>query len=152
MLKKALSRIWKLLSPRMRARLVRSTQTSFTVSVAAVITNEEGKVLLLDHVLRPASGWGYPGGFLGKGEQAQDAIRREILEETGIELRDLKLSNIHTSGNGTHLEILFTARPVGEPEVRSHEITELGWFGADELPNEMPLRQQERIRNALSET
>jgi len=135
----------------MRARLVRSTQTSFTVSAAAIITNDKGKVLLLNHVLRPDSGWGYPGGFLGKGEQAQDAIRREILEETGIELADLKLSNIHTSGSGTHLEIVFTARPVGEPEVRSREITELGWFSAEELPSELPLPQQERIRKALSE-
>ena len=132
----------------MRAKLVRSAQTSFTVSAAAIVTNDEGKVLLLNHVLRPDSGWGYPGGFIDKGEQAEDAIRREVREETGIELDKLQLRHIRTSG--THVEILFIARSVGEPEVRSREIIELGWFGIDDFPEEMPRRQQEQIRKTLS--
>jgi 8-oxo-dGTP diphosphatase len=150
MLKKVASRIWKLLSPSMRAKLVRSTQNSFTVSAAAIITNEERKILLLNHVLRPGSGWGYPGGFLDKGEEAEDAIRREVHEETGIDLAELKLFQIHTSRSGTHIEILFTARAVGMPEVRSREITELGWFSADELPEGMSSWQQDQIRKVLS--
>src|SRR6185503_14574213 len=135
MLKKAVRRIWRFLSPGMRARLVRSVQTSFTVSAAAIVTNEEGKVLLLNHVLRPDSGWGYPGGFVNKGEQAEDAIRREVREETGIDLDKLELHDVRNSG--THIEILFVAKSVGEPEVRSREIIELGWFGIDDFPQEM---------------
>ena len=148
MLKKAASRIWKLLSPNIRAKLVRSTQSSFTVSAAAIVTNGEGKVLLLNHVLRPDSGWGYPGGFLDKGEQADHAIRREVREETGIELEELQLRQVGTFGR--HIEILFRARASGEPEVRSREIIELGWFGANELPEEMSRRQKDQIRNVLS--
>jgi len=132
----------------MRARLVRSVQTSFTVSAAAIVTNEEGKVLLLNHVLRPDSGWGYPGGFVNKGEQAEDAIRREVREETGIDLDKLELHDVRNSG--THIEILFVAKSVGEPEVRSREIIELGWFGIDDFPQELPRRQQEQIRKTLS--
>ena len=132
----------------MRARLVRSVQTSFTVSAAAIVTNEEGKVLLLNHVLRPDSGWGYPGGFVNKGEQAEDAIRREVREETGIDLDKLELHDVRNSG--THIEILFVAKSVGEPEVRSREIIELGWFGIDDFPQEMPRRQQEQIQKTLS--
>src|SRR5688572_28450697 len=148
MLKKALSRIWKRLSPGMRAKLVRSTQSSFTVSATALRSNEEGKVLLLNHVLRPDSGWGYPGGFLDKSEQAEDAIRREVREETGIELDELRLRRVGT--HGKHIEVLFFARGVGEPEVRSREIMELGWFGPDDLPKEMSQRQRDQIRKALS--
>jgi ADP-ribose pyrophosphatase YjhB (NUDIX family) len=132
----------------MRARLVRSVQTSFTVSAAAIVTNEEGKVLLLNHVLRPDSGWGYPGGFVNKGEQAEDAIRREVREETGIDLDKLELHDVRNSG--THIEIIFVAKSVGEPEVRSREIIELGWFGIDDFPQELPRRQQEQIRKTLS--
>ncbi len=150
MLKRAVSRIWKLLSPNMRAKLVRSTQSSFTVSAAAVITNDEGKVLLLNHVLRPDSGWGYPGGFINRGEQAEDAIRREVLEETGIELSKLRLRQVLSSGSGRHIEILFTAIAVGEPAVRSREIIELGWFATDQFPVEMSRPQQRRIREVLS--
>jgi len=134
----------------MRAKLVRSTQTSFTVSAAAIISNGEGKVLLLNHVLRPDSGWGYPGGFVNKGEQPEDAIRREVREETGIELDELQLSVVHTSGSGRHIEILFTATAVGEPEVRSREIMGLRWFKIDGLPNEMARSQQKRIREVFS--
>jgi len=148
MLKKAVRRIWRFLSPGMRARLVRSVQTSFTVSAAAIVTNEQGKVLLLNHVLRPDSGWGYPGGFVNKGEQAEDAIRREVREETGIDLDKLELHDVRNSG--THIEILFVAKSVGEPEVRSREIIELGWFGIDDFPQELPRRQQEQIRKTLS--
>ena len=127
---------------------MRSVQTSFTVSAAAIVTNEEGKVLLLNHVLRPDSGWGYPGGFVNKGEQAEDAIRREVREETGIDLDKLELHDVRNSG--THIEILFVAKSVGEPEVRSREIIELGWFGIDDFPQELPRRQQEQIRKTLS--
>jgi len=148
MLKKAVRRIWRFLSPGMRARLVRSVQTSFTVSAAAIVTNEEGKVLLLNHVLRPDSGWGYPGGFVNKGEQGEDAIRREVREETGIQLDKLELHDVRNAG--THIEILFVAKSVGEPEVRSREIIELGWFGIDDFPQELPRRQQEQIRKTLS--
>jgi ADP-ribose pyrophosphatase YjhB (NUDIX family) len=149
MLKQTVGRIWKLLSPNMRAKLVRSTQSSFTVSAAAIITNHEGKVLLLNHVLRPDSGWGYPGGFVSKGEQPEDAIRREVKEETGIDLKDLQLHGVHTSASGRHLEILFVAEAVGEPKVLSREITELGWFGLEEFPKDMSRQQQERIKKTL---
>jgi ADP-ribose pyrophosphatase YjhB (NUDIX family) len=147
MLKRAVRRIWNLLSPGMRAKLVRSAHPLFTVSAAAIITNDEGKVLLLSHVLRPGPGWGYPGGFAEKGEQAEDAVRREVREETGIELDDLQLLHVRTTGS--HIEVLFSARAVGDPEVRSREIIELGWFGVEELPKEMSQQQQDRIRKSL---
>jgi ADP-ribose pyrophosphatase YjhB (NUDIX family) len=152
MLKKVVSRTWKLLSPNMRAKLVRSTQSSFTVSAAAIVTNGEGKILLLNHLLRPDSGWGYPGGFVNKGEQAEDAIRRELDEETGIELTELRLNSIHTSGSGTHIEILFTAQAIGEATVRSREIVELGWFDLEQLPEEMSRPQKQRIKKTLADS
>jgi len=148
MLKKAVRRVWRSISPTSRARLVRATQEAFTVSTAAIVTNEKYEVLLLNHVLRPYAGWGFPGGFLEKGEQAEDAVRREVREETGIELEQLELYCIHTSA--THIEILFSARGVGEPEVRSREIIELGWFSVDQIPDEIPRVQKQHVREVLA--
>ncbi len=82
MLKKILGTIWKNLTPYLRLKIVRATQHKFTVSVAAVIINENEEILLLNHVLRPSSGWGIPGGFVKRGEQPEAAIEREIREET----------------------------------------------------------------------
>ena len=135
MLKKAIRRVWRLISPDTRAWLVRSTQTSFTVSAAAIISNEKEEVLLLNHVLRPFSGWGFPGGFLEKGEQADDAIRREIREEIGIEISHLKLYTNRTVG--THIEILFFARARGEPRINSAEIMDFAWHDPASVPEEI---------------
>jgi len=143
MLKETVRRIWRLISPDARAWLVRKTQSSFTVSAAAVVLNEKGEVLLLNHVLRPYSNWGFPGGFLDYGEQAEEAIRREVREETGIELAQLKLLTIRNSG--AHIEVLFSAIADGEPSVRSAEIIELRWFAVGDLPVDIPAVQRQQI-------
>jgi len=131
----------------MRARLVRATQDQFTVSTAAIITNGSNQVLLLNHVLRPLSSWGFPGGFVDPVEEIETAIRREVREETGIELEDVKLLEINTFKR--HIEILWSAKGVGEPEVKSAEIIDLGWFRADAMPKELGLKQRKQIEAVL---
>src|SRR5262245_42971076 len=111
-LKQLAGKFWRGLPNSSRKFLVRATQKKFTVSVAAVITNDEGKILLLDHVLRPKFGWGMPGGFIESGEQPEDAIRREIKEETGLELTALEMVWIRTIHK--HVEIIFRARSSGD--------------------------------------
>lgn len=147
---KALGKIWKVLPRRGRQWISRSVQVKFTVSAAGIILNERGEVLLLDHVLRPDSGWGVPGGFIEKGEQPEAAFRREVREETGIKVRDVVLHRIRTLGR--HIEVIFIANGVGEPEVKSPEIKKLAWFAPDALPPEMSLDQQFLISNALKDT
>jgi len=120
---------------------------TFTVSVAAVITNERGEVLLLNHVLRPRSGWGIPGGFIDAGEQPEAALHREIREETGLELADVTLYRVRTLKR--HVEIIYLASAVGEARVMTREIYELGWFSPDAVPAEMNLDQQFLIRKVL---
>lgn len=147
MYRKPIAFAWKIMPPWLRLRIVRATQVRFTVSAAAIIMNEERKVLLLNHMLRPYSGWGMPGGFMSAAEQPEEAIRRELHEETGIELLDLKLFRVRTIGS--HIEILFTARAGGDPVVSSREILELGWFDVDSMPENMSNAQKAVIRQAL---
>lgn len=130
-----------------RISLTRVTQAKFTVSAAGIITNDAGEVLILNHVLRPVSGWGLPGGFLETGEQPEAGFRREIREETGLEIRDPVLYRARTTRR--HIEIIYIAHAVGTAEVKSREITELGWFDIENLPAEMSLDQQFLIRKAL---
>lgn len=140
--------IWKLLPRGARLRLIRATQSKFTVSVAAIVTNPEQKVLLLDHVLRPGSGWGIPGGFIEPGEQPSDAIVRELLEETGLEIRDPKMVRVRTIKN--HVEILFRGTCSGGGEILSREIKGLGWFSVDEMPRDMSAVQREIVERLLN--
>jgi 8-oxo-dGTP diphosphatase len=146
-MRKTVSTLWKKLPGRVRTLISRAAHPTFTVSVAGIITNTRGRVLLLDHVLRPSSGWGLPGGFINKGEMPAVAFERELFEETGIQMTDVKIYRASTFKR--HVEILFTARTIDEPRVLSREIYELGWFHADELPTEMNLAQQLIIREVL---
>ena len=141
--------VWKKLPWILRAKIIRVTQPKFTVSAAAIITNELREVLLLNHVIRPKSGWGLPGGFLEHGEQADEGIRRELNEETGIKMNNLQMFRVRTLG--THMEILFTADTTGQPEVKSREIKELAWFASDSLPEKMNAAQKALIKKVLAE-
>lgn len=147
MLKKIIGKIWKILPSLARLKLVRGTQTKFTVSAAAIITNEAGEVLLLNHVLRLDSGWGLPGGFLSGSEQAGEAVRREIREETGLELKQVRLLRAQTSSR--HIEILFRAEAVGTASVKSREINSLGWFRLEDIPEDLNQYQKSVIRESL---
>lgn len=148
MLRSLIGKIWGMIPSSVRLRIIRSTQNRFTVSVAAIITNRDQKVLLLEHIFRPQkSGWGIPGGFLEPGEQPADAIRRELREETGIELTGLELLSVRTIKR--HVEILYRASSEDEPAVRSREILSVGWFGPGEMPAAMSSVQKRLATETL---
>lgn len=147
MLMELLGKVWKVLPRNGRQWISRSIQTKFTISAAGIILNDKDEVLLLDHVLRPDSGWGIPGGFMEMGEQPEAAFRREIREETGLELHSVKLHRVRTLRR--HIEVIYIARGVGEAEVKSREIRKLAWFAIDDIPKEMSLDQQFLVINAL---
>ena len=147
MLLRLAATIWKILPRDGRIALTRLTQKKFTASVAGVVSNEKGEVLVLDHVLRPASGWGLPGGFMRHFEQPDEALKREIREETGLELRDVTFYRIRTLRR--HVEVIYTATASGEGKVSSREITSIRWFAPDKLPPEMNLDQQFLIRKVF---
>lgn len=149
MLKRLIGNVWKRLTPQARLIITRATQPKFTVSVAAVVVNERGEVLLLDHVLRPFSNWGIPGGFINVGEQPEKALRRELREETGLELKNIRLLRVRT--NQRHVEILYRAEAGGAPEVKSREINEARWFKIEDIPEEMSDGQKADARKFINE-
>ena len=84
------------------------------------------------------------------GEQPEMAFRREIREETGIELSGVVL--VRTRTLGRHIEIIFAANAIGEPAVKSCEIIELGWFDLNNMPPDMSRDQGVLIVNTLRPT
>ena len=140
---------WKRMPRRLRLEAVRLTQKKFTVSAVAVILNPEGKVLLLDHLLRPGAGWALPGGFIEANEQPEAAIKREIREETTLELENVRLLSVRTIGR--HVEILFRAEASGKPVPNSAEINAAGWFSMDEMPSETSGVQKRIISEVLNQ-
>jgi 8-oxo-dGTP diphosphatase len=147
MWKNLIRKVWQGTPRRWRMRVIRITQKKFTVSVVAVVFNEEGKILLLDHLFRPGASWALPGGFIEIGEQPEPAIKREIFEETALEIKNVKLLLVRTINR--HVEILFRAEASGEPRLNAHEIEAAGWFSLDEMP-EISNVQRQIIRKVLN--
>ncbi|HGA0511516.1 NUDIX hydrolase [Bacillus pacificus] len=59
--------------------------------VAVAVFNEQGQILLQQ---RRSGIWGVPGGFVELGESTEEAGRREVFEETGIEIGTLQLISV----------------------------------------------------------
>ena len=133
-----------------RRRLMRLGQKRFTVTAGAMIFDEEGRILLLDHVFRPDSGWGIPGGFLTRGEQPEAALRRELKEEIGIEVEAVELLFARTLIKPRQIEICFRARAIGRPQPCSFEIRSAEWFSVDDLPPELSQDQRRLIQRTLA--
>jgi ADP-ribose pyrophosphatase YjhB (NUDIX family) len=129
------------------------TQPRFAVTAGAVVSDESGRVLLLRHVLRKGSGWGIPGGFLNAGEQPEEAVRRELREETGLELDGVELAFVRTLSHVRQVEVIFRARMDAASLSRlskSFEIDRAEWFALDALPEHLGRDQRRLIGRALA--
>src|SRR5436305_3816795 len=64
MLKRLLGALWRLSPKSLRRWSVALVEPRFMVTAGAVVTDDKGRVLMLEHRFRAGSGWGIPGGFL----------------------------------------------------------------------------------------
>jgi NAD+ diphosphatase len=130
---------------------MRFTHTRFTVTAGAVIFNDQKQVLLLKHRFRAGSGWGLPGGFLERGEQPIEALRRELREEIGLELEDVEIFASRSFEKPKQIEILFRARGnVSEANVKplTMEVERAEWFSIESLPEGLPRDQRVYVERA----
>ena len=127
---------------------MRLAHTRFTVTAGAVIFNDKGEVLLLKHRFRAGSGWGLPGGFMEKGEQPIDALRRELREEIALEVDDVEVFAARSFKKPKQVEVLFRARANGQVKSQTVEVERAAWFAVDALPQGLPRDQRVYIERA----
>ncbi|MBI0580886.1 NUDIX hydrolase [Neobacillus cucumis] len=72
-------------------RKVIGTRPLILVGAVVGVINEQGEILLQK---RPEGIWALPGGLLELGESAEEAGRREVFEETGVEIGQLELVDV----------------------------------------------------------
>lgn len=130
---------------------MRATHTRFTVTAGAIIFNDAGQVLLLKHRFRTGSGWGLPGGFLEAGEQPLDALRRELREEIGFEVHDAHVFAARAFRKPYQVEVLFSCRGNGSPQLRNMEIERAQWFSLNSLPEGLPKDQRLFVERAAAD-
>lgn len=144
-----LSRVWRAVPGRIRRFGVRLVEPTYTLTAGVVVVDDRGHVIMARHVFRTGSGWGIPGGFVERGEQPDDAARRELREELDLEVTDLRLSFVRTLSRARQVEVLFTARAASTPRPTGREIAEFAWFDPAHFPDEVSPDQRSIVRRAL---
>ncbi len=150
MMKRTFAALWRRAPKWTRRFGVLLTESRFTVTVGAVVIDSLGRVLLLQHRFRPGLGWGIPGGFMRPAEQPEEAIRRELREEIGLEIEIPSIAFIRTLQKYRQVEIIFRCIPKGIPLPQGIEINRAEWFELNSLPDRLSDDQRELIRRALT--
>ena len=120
------------------------------VGAATLIVDEQDHLLLMK---RSDSGcWGPPGGAVEPGEFVETAARREVREETGLELGEMMLFGVfsgpelfyrYPNGDEVHnVTIVYQAQYAGGEVRLNEEHTEWRWFAAADIPDDLspPIR------------
>jgi 8-oxo-dGTP diphosphatase len=149
-LKDLIGGIWNRFPRVLRRLTMRVTHARFTVTAAAIVVDEQSRVLILRHRFRPGTGWGIPGGFIEAGEQPDEAVRRELREEVGLELADVEVVATRAFKKPRQIEIVFRCRPEGDALPQSIEIRRASWFAIDSLPEGLPQDQRQLIKDTFN--
>ncbi|WP_042225156.1 NUDIX hydrolase [Oceanobacillus manasiensis] len=110
-----------------------------------IMLNEQDEVLLQK---RHDGGWGLPGGLMDLGESFEQVAKREVFEETGLVVKDLKLLNVFSGSehylkvsNGDELysvtAVYYTKNVMGEMKIDYSESEKMQYFPTSDLPNDL---------------
>jgi ADP-ribose pyrophosphatase YjhB (NUDIX family) len=108
---------------------------NYSVGVGALIV-KDGKLLLVRRAQEPGKGnWTNPGGYIEQHELIHDTIRREVLEETGVEASVINVVAIRDQPRSIHnVYIAFAMDYIGgEPKADGVEVDAAGFFSLEEM-------------------
>jgi NAD+ diphosphatase len=101
-----------------------------------VAVTKHNRILLARAFRFPMKIYSVIAGFVEPGETLEQCIRREIMEEVNIEVRNIRYFGSQPWPFPNSLMIAFTAEYAGgEIRIDNREIMDAGWFRIHELPN-----------------
>lgn len=131
---RVLALIFNAFPVRWQRRFMTAANDRFLVGVTGLGVDDGGNVLLARHRFG-APQWRFLGGFLHPGERVEDALAREIREETGLVVEVGPVLEAVTGYRWARVELVFAFRVTGGTPALTAEVAELGWFPPDGLPD-----------------
>jgi 8-oxo-dGTP pyrophosphatase MutT (NUDIX family) len=119
---------------RWQRRILDRTQSRFLVGVVGLGVDPNGQVILARHRFG-APEWRFLGGFLSPRERLEDALAREVREETGIEIEVGPILEANQGYRWQRIELVYAYRPLGGTERLSEELVEVRAFDPADLPD-----------------
>ena len=138
MMKKTLLQIWRVFPAWLQDILSRIIRPLFQVFVAAVMFDEDKKILLVKSTYQRFHPWGLPGGSLEYGEHPEKAVIREVLEETGLNICIERFLLVN-SWRPDRVGLYYLCRIVDGTFHPSEEVSEFAYFSVDDLPDIRPI-------------
>ena len=110
-------------------------------------------VLLIERANDPFKGcWAFPGGFMDMEENAEDCAKRELKEETGMEVRSLEylgtFSEVNRDPRGRTITIAYYAVVEKSDVIGADDASQARWFPIDSIPS-LAFDHEEILRAAL---
>ncbi|MEE3328431.1 MAG: NUDIX domain-containing protein [Myxococcota bacterium] len=113
---------------------------------------EHGQEILLS-LRSDVRGWELPGGRIEPGEQASDALIREMREETGLRVEvGRHVGDYVRTGFRPHVARVYACQVLSGRETSSSETLAVSWFPIGELPRELLPWYRQPIEDGLSES
>ncbi len=119
---------------RWQRRFMSAAHDRFLVGVTGLGVDAAGRVLLARHRFG-APQWRFLGGFLHPKERVEDALVREVREETGLAIEVGPILEVVTGYRWARVELVFAFRVTGGTPALTAEVAELEWFSPDRLPD-----------------
>ncbi len=124
-----------------------TTSPRHSVSVAAVITDDHDRALL---IRRADNGhWEPPGGVLELGETIEDGLRREVREETGLDIEPNTLTGVYKNMTRGIIALVFRCKITGGQLAVTDEATAFRWASGGDIREVASEAYAIRILDAL---
>jgi 8-oxo-dGTP diphosphatase len=118
-----------------------------SVSVAGVVVRDDGRVLVVQR--RDNGHWEPPGGVLELAETFDEGVRREVAEETGVQVEVERLTGVYKNVKRGIVALVFRCRPAAGEATATDESRRVAWFTPDEVRQHMVPAYAIRVLDAL---